>query len=274
VPGEVKTGVVANASAPLAGKRIVVTRAVEQARELTSGLEALGATVLALPAISFVDPADFAPLDAAIANVATFDWLLFTSANAARYFAKRCRACGVDPHTLQRAARPLFVSVVGPMTAEAVAAEGFLVNHMAEEFQAAALARELADELRGKKVLLPHGDRAKNELAVALRAAGAEVTPVIAYRTTEADSAAPDVLEAVRRGETDAIAFFSGSAFRSVAAKVGLDNLRRVAIAAIGPVTAGEIRAAGLPVAVEAPKATMESFVNALVEHYSVASKG
>ena len=255
---------------PLFGRRIVVTRAPEQARELAAQLSDLGATVVLLPAISFAEPADPGPLDAAIASLSTFDWILFTSANAARYFGRRCKARGVDPHASQSGTRPLFVAVVGPATAEAAAAEGFLVGHMAQEFQGIALAHEMAADLTRKKVLIPHGDLAADDLTVALRFAGANVTEVTAYRTLEVDSAAPEALEAVRKGELDMISFFSASAFRSVSARVGVDVLGRVAIAAIGPVTADAIREAGLKVAVESTVPTAKAFIAALLKHFSV----
>ena len=254
---------------PLFGRRIVVTRAPEQAKEIASQLWELGATVVLLPAISFAEPADSAPLDAAIAALSTFDWILFTSANAARYFGRRCKACGVDPKAAQSGMRPLFVAVVGPATAEAAAAEGFLVGHMAEEFQGISLARELSADLTRKKVLIPHGDLAADDLTVALRFAGADVTEVTAYRTLEVDSAAPEALEAVRKGEVDIISFFSASAFRSVSKRVGVDVLGRVSIAAIGPVTADAIREAGLKVAVESKVPTAKALVTAMLAHFS-----
>lgn len=259
-------------SAPksLAGRRIVVTRALEQSRALTARLEELGATVIPLPMIAFVEPLDAGPLDAAIADLPTFHWLLFTSANAAHFFARRCRTRGIDPKTIQSGAQPLFIAAVGPATSEAAAAEGFMVGHMAEEFQGAELARELGSEVFGKKVLLPRSDLASDELPSALREAGAFVTDVISYRTVACDAASPEVVAAVRSGDVDVISFYSSSAFHSLAELVGLEPLRATALAAIGPVTAAAIREAGLPVAIEAPQATSESFVAALVDYFSV----
>lgn len=256
-------------SGPLLGRRIVVTRAPEQARELAAQLSELGATVVLLPAISFAEPADSGPLDAAIESLSTFDWILFTSANAARYFGRRCKARGVNPKAAQSGARPLFVAVVGPATAEAAAAEGFLVGHMAQEFQGISLAQELAPDLSRKKVLIPQGDLAADDLIVALRFAGADVTPVTAYRTLQVDAGAPEALEAVRKGEIDMVSFFSASAFRSVSARVGAEVLERVPIAAIGPVTADAIREAGLKVAVESKVPTAKAFIAALLAHFS-----
>ncbi len=257
---------------PLEGRRIVVTRSAEQARELAARLEGLGAKVILLPAISFAEPVDSGPLDAAIDALSGFDWLLFTSANAARFFARRCRTRGVDPHAAQSSGKPLFIAAVGPATSEAAAAEGFLVGHMAEEFRGAELARELAEELKGKRVLLPRSDRATDDLPQALRSSGAEVAEVVAYRTLECDSPEREALGAVRRGEVDVVSFFSASAVQSLVGYLGLEALRGVALAAIGPVTAGAIRAAGLEVAIEAPEATGEAFIAALLRHFSVGS--
>jgi uroporphyrinogen III methyltransferase / synthase len=255
-------------SGPLLGRRIVVTRAPEQAKELAAQLSELGATVVLLPAISFAEPADSGPLDAAIASLSTFDWILFTSANAARFFGRRCKTRGVDPKVAQSGVRPLFVAVVGPATAEAAAKEGFLVGHMAQEFQGISLAKELAPDLTRKKVLIPHGDLAAVDLTVALRFAGADVTEVTAYRTLEVDSVPTEALEAVRKGEVDIISFFSASAFRSVSAKVGAEVLGRIPIAAIGPVTADAIREAGLKVTVESKVPTAKAFIAALLAHF------
>jgi uroporphyrinogen-III synthase len=255
---------------PLQGRRIVVTRAVEQSRALTARLEELGAAVISLPTIAFGEPLDIAPLDAAIAELPTFHWLLFTSANAAHFFARRCRARGVEPKQIQSGAKPLFVAAVGPATSEAAAAEGFMVGHMAEEFQGAELARELSAEVFGKKVLVPRSDLASDDLPSALRAAGAFVTDVIAYRTVACDAASPEAIAAIRAGAVDVISFFSSSAFHSLAELVGLEPLRATPLAAIGPVTAAAIREAGLPVAIEALQATSESFVTALVDFFSV----
>ncbi len=260
----------AESAKPLAGRRIVVTRAAEQSRALTARLAELGATVIALPTITFADPLDTGPLDAAIAAVPTFHWLLFTSANAAHFFARRCRARGVEPRTVHSGPRPIFVAAVGPATSEAAAAEGFIVGHMAEEFQGVELAHELSGEVIGKKVLLPRSDQASDDLPVALREEGAFVTDVIAYRTVSCDAASPEAVSAVRRGAADVVSFFSSSAFHSLAERVGIHALGRVSLAAIGPVTAAAIREAGLPVAIEAPQATSESFVAALVDYFSV----
>ena len=249
---------------------MVVTRAIEQARELVSRLENLGAMVLLFPAVSFSEPTETAELDRAIGSLADFDWILFTSANAARFFAGRCRKVGLGPGHGGR----YRCAAVGPATAEAVASEGFSVDHVAREFTGAALAGELSSKLAGNKVLLPRSERARRDLPDALKAAGAEVTEVVAYHTGRAGAIDPEVLRAVREGAVDVISFFSPSAVENLRAAVGEERFAsfgsRVALAAVGPVTARALRSAGLPVAIEAPLATAEAMADAIANYFSV----
>ncbi len=262
-------------AAPLARKRIVVTRAPEQAEDLAHQLERLGAEVLLLPAVAFAGPEDPGPLDRAIESLGDFDWVLFTSQNAVRFFAQRCRVLGRMQGSdgwNSAAARPLLAAV-GPATAEAAAKQGLPVEFVASQFRGQALAEELAGRVAGKKVLLPRSDCAGADLPAALRAAGAEVADVAAYRTSLPESLAPDVADAIRRGEVDVVSFFSPSAFHNLVEAIGLETLRnlsgRVALAAIGPVTAGAIRDAGLLVEIEAREATAASLVAAMSEYFA-----
>ena len=253
----------------LAGVRVVITRAADQSRELSERLELLGAKVISLPAIAFAEPRDPEKLDEAIRRLGSFHWILFTSANAVRFFAARCKALGVEPGAIQSQSRPVFVAAVGPATSEAAAAAGFMVGHMAEEFRGVELARELGEHLSAKRVLLPRSDHATSELPNALSAAGADVTEVVAYRTVEPGDMASAALAAVRHGEVDVISFFSASAFQNLLARLGREAFERVPLAAIGPVTAAAIRDAGLRIAMESRHATSDAFVAALTDYFS-----
>lgn len=254
---------------PLEGKRIVVTRAVEQARNLMASLESMGATVLLFPAVSFSEPSETAGLDRAIRSLAEFDWILFTSANAVRFFARRCRKLGVDPDR----DGSYLCAAVGPATASAVAAEGFSVDHVAQEFLGTELARELSASLAGKRILLPRSERARPDLPLALKSVGAEVTDVVAYHTGGVGAIDPDVMLAIRETQVDVVSFFSPSAVENMRAELGDECLSRLgakaALAAVGPVTAAALRSAGLTVAIEAPLATAESMVAAIANYFS-----
>lgn len=258
-----------NASKPLSGKRIVVTRAIEQARGLKDRLEQMGAVVLLFPSVSFSEPADTAELDRAVRVLESFDWILFTSANAVRFFAKRCRKLGVASGESEK---PLCAAV-GPATASAAAAEGFKITFVAKEFLGTALARELGESLAGKRVLLPRSERAGRDLPEALKAVGAEVAEVMTYHTGGIGAVEPAVMEAVREARVDVVSFFSPSAVENLRGELGAEILSRLAanaaLAAVGPVTAAALRTAGLPVAIEAPEATSESMAAAILKYFS-----
>lgn len=257
---------------PLAGRRVVVTRAIQQARDVVRRLEVLGAQVLLYPAVSFSEAADSGPLDHAIRLLDQTDWVLLTSANAARFFAARCRKLGRE---LRARTGPLYAAV-GPATASAAVAEGFLITYVAREFRGVALAHELRNVLVTKRVLLPRSNRATRELPDALRAAGARVTELIAYQTGGVGEVAPEVAAAVRAAEVDVISLFSPSALNNLRAELGDEVLQRLGqrgtLAAVGPVTAAALRDAGLPVAFVADNATADSFANAIVRHFSSSS--
>jgi len=259
-----------NDSLPLAGKRIVVTRAREQAGDLVRRLEEFGAEVLLLPTLTFSDPEDTAALDHAIRSLPTFDWVLFTSQNAVRFFCKRCRTLGWDGHS-PGALKPL-VAAVGPATAEAARKEGLRVDRVASRYLGRVVAAELSGELAGKKVLLPRSDRARPDLPGALRAAGAEVTDVVAYRTASPESPDPALAERIRRGEVSVVTFTSPSAFHHFLEAMGSEALEkmtaRVQFAAIGPITARAIREAGFSVAIEAAESTATGLVTAIVSYF------
>jgi uroporphyrinogen III methyltransferase/synthase len=258
-----------SADKPLDGKRIVVTRDIEQARGFKDLLEKLGAIVLLIPAVSFSEPADSTALDRAIGSLDEFDWILFTSANAVRFFVKRCRKLG---RAFAEAKRPCCAAV-GPVTASAAAAEGFAIDHVAKEFLGTSLALELSAVLTGKRVLLPRSERAGRDLPEALKSGGAEVTEVVAYHTGGVGAADPGVMQALREARVDVVSFFSPSAVENLRGELGADVLSRLAtksaLAAVGPVTATALRKIGLPVAIEAPEATAESMTLAIENYFS-----
>lgn len=257
------------AGRPLEGRRVAITRAVGQAKELKMRLEQEGAGVLLLPAVSFSAPGDTAALDQAIGSLESFDWIFFTSANAVRFFADRCRNLH---RNVVPGERPSFAAV-GIATAGAAAGEGFTVDYVAHEFRGEALARELGGSLAGKRIFLPRSDRAGSDLPEALRKAGAEVTEAVVYLTGKAGDVDPEVLEQVREGKVDAISFFSPSAVTNIRALLGVEVMQRlgtrVAFAAVGPVTATALRNVGLPVTIEAEKATTEAAVQAIVKYFA-----
>jgi uroporphyrinogen-III synthase len=258
---------------PLQGKRIVITRAAEQAQELIGALESLGAQVLLLPLVSFTPPEDWRPVDSALERIATFDWVLFTSQNAVRFFAGRA----AQLHREKGWPRPPKIAAVGPATASAAEREGFQVDYTAQEHSGEALARELSSQLVGRSVLLPRSDRADGRLPDALLKIGARVTEVIAYRTAPPNSLDSKIISALAAGNVDAIVFASPSAFHNVAGLLGAAGMKKLSesaqFAAIGPTTANAIRAAGVRVAIEADESSAAGLADAIAKHFQQRSE-
>lgn len=233
---------------PLAGRRVVVTRAAEQAPALVARLKALGADVVTLPVVEIVDPADGgAALRSAAAMVHSYDWLIFTSANAVDRFLP-----------LVEAPLAAAVAAIGPGTAAALAAGGVPVDLVPER----SVAESLLDAMPSDpgRVLLPQAAPARPVLADGLRAKGWDVDVVEAYRTVPA-TPPPEALAAVR--SADAITFASSSAVAAFLAAAAPCDLPPV-VACIGPVTAATARDAGIDVDVVAQVHTLDGLVAAL----------
>lgn len=252
---------------PLAGRRVVVTRARAQASELARRLEAMGAEVIEFPAIRVAPPEDPAPLRAAAAAAGTFDWIVLTSANGVDAFFGALADAGRDARALARAK----VCAVGPATAEALRARGILPDLVPPTFLGEAAARALVDagEAAGRRILLPRADIARRELPDALAAAGAEVVDVPAYRTV-ADGEGADALRArLDAGEVDWITFTAASTVRHFVERVGAPAGAR--LASIGPQTSAAAREHGLAVDVEADPHTIPALVDAVARAASGA---
>lgn len=236
------------ASRTLAGRTIVVTRPLSQAGPLVEGLERLGAEVAVVPLVEIVPVEDAAALDAAGADLELYDWVVFTSANGVAAFGDRL------------VARSPRIAVVGPTTADSVRARGLEPVHVGR-----GTGEDLAAELepvRGARVLLLQADLAGPEVAAGLRARGASVDVVTAYRTLPRRPADGELGILDR---ADAVVLASASAARSLGATGGA---RGALCVCIGPKTAEAAREVGLRVGLVADEATSQGIIRALVEHY------
>lgn len=259
---------------PLAGRCVVVTRAPEQASELVHRLESLGAEVLTLPLVTFSPAIDPAPLDDALKELEKFDWLFLTSQNAVRFLAERARAIGLEASALLAPERKRpQVATVGRATEQAARDRGWRVDRVSTGKGGTDLARELAKEVCGRRVLLPRSDRASAELPEALASAGATPVSVVAYRTLSVNTLDSEVLDRIERGQADVVSFASPSAFFALARHFGEEKLRRLAnsmrIAAIGPTTAAAIRRTGIEVAIEAAVPNSAGFAAAIASYFA-----
>jgi uroporphyrinogen III methyltransferase/synthase len=243
---------------------VLVTRPRAQADALVKQLEAAGATAVMAPAIRIVPPEDCGPLRKAAADASQFDWIVFASANAVDAF--------VGVATLSRLPR---LAAVGSRTAERIREHGLDATVVPSEFRAEALVDALAAgaPLSGRRVLLPRSDVGRDAIAVGLRAAGASVTDVVAYRTIsdDAGTGSPDVLRMLADRELDAVTFTSGSAVRHFVERYGPESvalLGNTVVAVIGPVTAEAARELSVPVHVQPATYTTANMVAALASHF------
>jgi uroporphyrinogen III methyltransferase/synthase len=222
-----------------------------------------------LPLVAFADPEDFAPLDKAIAEIEQFDWIILTSAQAVRAVVKRSEDL---KRSLIHSGSKLRIASVGPVTAEAARQAGLPVEYVAETHSGAALAEELGNQLYGAKVFLPRSDRANPDLPGVLRSHGAQITEVIAYRTLRPTDVEQRNLGQIAEGTADAVLFFSPSAVQHFAALFGGEQLRalqdKLAITAVGPVTANALREAGVGRIVLAGDTAAAAVVEALEEFF------
>ncbi len=259
---------------PLAGRRIAITRAEEQAAELAARLEALGAEAIVCPAIAIAPPADFAPLDRAIAQLGRYDWVIFTSVNGVRALVSRMAALGYDVAAL----RGCKLGAIGPATARALAEHGLAAAFVPSAYVAEAIVEEIGN-IAGQRILLPRADIARAALTAGLRARGALVDEVAVYRTIPG-AGIERLRGLLQAGAIDAITFTSSSTVRYLLEGLTAAGLRdeeaaelvnRAAVVCIGPVTADTARRAGLRVDVVAARYTTAGLVEALADWLACA---
>src|SRR5579875_44280 len=244
---------------PLFGKKIVVTRDRRQAAELGEPVEARGGEALLLPVIEIRAPADPGPLDRAIGNLASYDWLIFTSANGVRFFLERLDRSPVDLRALK--AR---ICAIGPATRAAVEALHLKVDKMPEEYVAESLIRAFeGEDLCGRKILLPRAAVARDVVPVERKRRGGGGGVVEGDRTGIAEDAERRAREVLAR-RPDWIALTRAATVGQFLAVAGKEALAGVKIASIGPVTSATARENGLEVTAEARPHTVEGIVRAL----------
>lgn len=259
---------------PLFGKRIMVTRAADQAGEFSRMLEERGAAVIECPTIRLTAPDSWDELDAALDELAGFDWLVLTSANAVRFFFGRLRERGGDSRSLGRCK----VCVVGPKTAELVQAQGIVPDLVPEQFTAeGVVAAFSAAGVAGQRVLFPRADAARDLIMVELTGLGAEVTAPVAYCNRLPEQVPPAALRALEERQIDLITFSASSTVRNLAALFGGagrlgEMLDGVVVASIGPITSTTCRELGLTVGVEPQHSTLPDLVTVLEKHYAPRS--
>jgi uroporphyrinogen-III synthase len=250
-------------SLPLAGRRVLVTRAVAQASKLSEALRALGATPVEVPVIEIRRPHSFEALDRALKRMEQYDWLILTSANAAQALLDRAAQLEVKLDQMVT----MRVAAIGPGTASAVQKTRLALTVLPEAHVAEGLVEALQTQIAGKRALLARAAVARDVLPEALRAAGAQVDVVDAYRNVLPESAPEQLREALRQ-KIDAATFTSSSSvthLKEAAEKAGIGfPFAGVAAISIGPITSGTLREMGWEPAAEARVSDVAGLVAAV----------
>jgi uroporphyrinogen III methyltransferase / synthase len=245
---------------PLFGQQIVITRPVERADSLERQFGELGAACLIQPAIEISPPPDWQLVDAAVARLDEFHWLVFSSVNGVRSLLDRLLVLGGD---LRRLAG-IKLAVIGPGTAEELARYHLNLDLQPDEYRAESLAAALAEEARGQRFLLVRASRGREVLAEQLVAAGGIVEQVVVYTSRDVEQADPEIAAALAAGRIDWITVTSSAIARSLARLFG-EELRKTKIASISPITSATLRQLGHEPAVEGREHTMDGLVEAIL---------
>ncbi len=255
---------------PLWGKTAVVTRTRQQASALSELLTAAGARCLEVPTLEIVPPADFRPLDEALARLSDYRWLIFTSANGVHAFMKRL----LRRHHDLRALGHLKLAAIGPATALALRHYGLIADVVPARFVAEDLAAVLLPQVEpGSRVLLARVEQAREVLPKTLAAHGAQVDIVPVYQMHLPRGVPPEALPFIEAGQVDILTFASSATVHNFAALVGKEKFQELAqkalVAAIGPITAATLKEYGLTPQVQPQDYTIPALAEAIIDYFA-----
>ena len=283
-------------NSPLSGVRVLVGRARHQASALSSELRKLGATVLEIPFIEIRKPQSFKLLDAALKNLAQYDWLILTSANGVEAMWERMDKLNLEfsvvreghaPSTSLRArltravkrakrdaasaAEGLHIAAIGPATKKAIEKRGVNVDVVPKEYVAESVVRSLQRRVKGKRVLLVRAKVARDVIPRELRRAGANVDVVEAYETVVPEASRTRLQAALEnpRRRPHIVTLTSSSTVKNFVELLGPHGKRTsvngILTASIGPVTSSTLRASRFSVDIAAKEFTIPGLVAAIV---------
>ena len=257
---------------PLFGKRIVVTRAREQASAFLKKLTGLGAECIEFPTIKIVPPRTWDMLDKSIKSINSYDWLLFTSVNGVKYFFNRLDTLGKDVRDLHG----LKIGAIGPKTAGELQNFGIKPELMPDEYRAEAVVASFEKYgVRGAKILVPRAAVAREILPDELKKIGAEVDVAPAYETVIPDDNSGWIREMLEKGNIDMVTFTSSSTVNNFVEALKADNLElqksmeNVVVACIGPITADTARKNGLNADLVPSDYTIEGLTGEIINYFS-----
>jgi uroporphyrinogen III methyltransferase/synthase len=255
---------------PLFGRKIVITRAREQASDFKLALEELGAHCIEFPTIAIAPPASWEPLDHALQKLSHYDWVIFTSVNGVRFFMQRLLAAGLDVREL----KGVKLAAIGPKTAEALENLMLRPDLVPREYRAEGILEAFeGGDLSGKRFLMPRALEAREILPEKLREWGAEVDVVPAYQTMLPKENVSKVAKLLRAGAIDCITFTSSSTvsnfFSLIEKEDVLTFLHNTTIASIGPITAETATKYGLTTSIMPSEYTIRGLVDCIASYFA-----
>jgi uroporphyrinogen III methyltransferase / synthase len=255
---------------PLLGKKILITRPRQQASRFAALLREYGAEPIEVPTIQIAPPSSWEPLDRSIADIRSYDWLIFTSVHGVQTFFERFEAQQRPLTDLQGHK----ICAIGPATAQELQTRGVSVDVMPSEYRAEAVIEALSDlPLEGSRMLIPRAAVARDVLPRALTARGAHVEVVEAYRTIlPATDLESDTWQLLEQRAIDVVTFTSPSTVTNFARLTGEATLsqllREAVVACIGPITADTVRSYSLTPMIVPHEYTIPALARAIVEYF------
>jgi len=254
---------------PLAGKKILITRAREQSGDFATLLKKLGAEVIEFPTIQIVPPTTWKGLDRAIDQLNSYDWIIFTSANGVNFFFERLSEKREDrdlPSSLK-------VCAIGPATAYQLKERGIRVDYVPKEFVAEAILKGFKEMVvKGKRILLARAKEARDTLPQGLREMGAKVDVIEVYRTIKPKGGVKRLRHLLTDGGIDAITFTSSSTVTNFIDLLKKEDFKKflkgIAIACIGPITAQTVKKLGMKAHIQPKEYTIPALVQAISNYF------
>ena len=254
---------------PLNGRKILITRALEQSGEFTARLKKLGAEVIEFPTIEIAPPKSWGKLDRAISQLKSYDWMIFTSANGVNFFWQRLKEKGKHrdlPSSLK-------ICAIGPATANQLNEKKITVSYMPKEYIAEAILKGFERmPIKGKRILLARAKKARDVLPKGLRKMGGMVDVLEVYQTVRPKGGVKRLRKLLSEERIDAITFTSSSTVdHFVELLKGMDlkkALKDIAIACIEPVTSQTARERGMKVHIQPKEYTIPGLTRAIAKYF------
>jgi uroporphyrinogen III methyltransferase / synthase len=251
---------------PLMGRRIVVTRAREQASDLVHALTELGAECIQYPTILVVPPPEWTAVDQAIDCLDQYGWIIFTSVNGVDYFLRRLFEKGLDVRNLGH----VKTASIGPATADRLRTWGLKSDIVPQSYRAESVVEAFsAMPVKGSRILLPRAREARSVLPLELTRMGARVDEVTVYETRQAENSPAELITRLDAGTIDMITFTSSSTVKNFLRLLPPERaeqlMQGVTVASIGPITSRTARDLGLSVNIEADPYTIPGLVQAIL---------